>query len=83
MKRFLNLSVVLLVFLLFSCSSSHSSNDSDIIPDADADTQDSETQDDEIQSSEQNPLCSSPEWEILHSLYRNRRRGCGRVSKRV
>ncbi|MBR6422353.1 SUMF1/EgtB/PvdO family nonheme iron enzyme [bacterium] len=43
MKRFLNLSVVLLVFLLFSCSSSHSSNDSDIIPDSDTGTQDSET----------------------------------------
>ena len=35
MKRFLNLSVVLLVFLVFSCSSSHSSNDSDILPDSD------------------------------------------------
>ena len=38
------------MFLLFSCSSSHSSNDSDIIPDADADTQDSETQDDDSDS---------------------------------
>ena len=37
MKKLLNLLVVLLVFLFFSCSSSHSSNDSDIIPDADTD----------------------------------------------
>ncbi|MBQ3367578.1 hypothetical protein IJG44_01610 [bacterium] len=47
MKRFLNLSVVLLVFLLFSCSSSKSQNDSDMISDSDEDTQDSETQDDD------------------------------------
>ncbi len=47
MQRFLNLLVVLLAFLVFSCSSSHSSGDTDILPDADADTQDSETQDDD------------------------------------
>ena len=50
MKRFLNLSVVLLVFLVFSCNSSHSSNDSDILPDSDADVQDSETVDDDSDS---------------------------------
>ena len=47
MKKVLNLSVVLLVFLLFSCSSSKSQNDSDMISDSDEDTQDSETQDDD------------------------------------
>ena len=50
MKKVLNLLVVLLVFLLFSCSSSHSSNDSDILPDEDIDLQDSETQDDDSDS---------------------------------
>ena len=47
MKKTLNLLAVLLVFLVFSCSSSHSSNDSDILPDADADpcTHDSEAVD--------------------------------------
>ncbi|MBQ3368521.1 leucine-rich repeat domain-containing protein [bacterium] len=48
MKRFLNLPVVLLVFLLFSCSSSHSSNDSDMIPD----DKDFEAQDDDSDSQE-------------------------------
>ena len=47
MKRFLNLSVVLLVFLAFSCSSSHSSNDSDMFHDEDIVSQDSEIQDDD------------------------------------
>ncbi len=47
MKRFLNLSVVLLVFLVFSCSSSHSSNDSDMFHDEDIVSQDSEIQDDD------------------------------------
>ena len=50
MKRFLNLSVVLLVFLVFSCSSSKSQNDSDMIPDEDIDLQDSEIQDDDFDS---------------------------------
>ena len=58
MKRFLNLSVVLLVFLVFSCSSSKSQNDSDVIADSDCHTDsddltlieddDSGTQDSEI-----------------------------------
>ena len=51
MKKYLNLLVILLVFLglffLISCSSSQSSNDSDSIPDADSDTHDSETVDDD------------------------------------
>ena len=47
MKKVLNLLVVLLVFLIFPCSSSHSSNDTDMIPDEDIDSQDSETQDDD------------------------------------
>ena len=50
MKSFLNLSVVLLVFLVFSCSSSQSSNDSDIIPDEDIDSDDTETVDDDSDS---------------------------------
>ncbi|MBP5590843.1 formylglycine-generating enzyme family protein [bacterium] len=37
MKRFLNLLVVLLIFLVFSCSSSKSQNDTDIISDSDSD----------------------------------------------
>ena len=53
MKRFLNLSVVLLVFLAFSCTSSHSSNDSDIISDEDIDSQDSEIVDDSDTVSDQ------------------------------
>ena len=51
MKKYLNLLVVLLVFLglffLISCSSSQSSNDSDSISDVDTDTQDSEIRDDD------------------------------------
>ena len=50
MKRFLNLSVVLLVFLIFSCSSSKSQNDSDILPDVDADSDEIETLDDDSDS---------------------------------
>ncbi|MBO4712224.1 leucine-rich repeat domain-containing protein [bacterium] len=50
MKKGLNLLVVLLVFLVFSCSSSHSPNDSDMIPDSDTDTHDSEIQDDDFDS---------------------------------
>ena len=44
------LSVVLGLFFLVSCSSSKSQNDSDIIPDADIDSQDFETQDDDSDS---------------------------------
>ena len=47
MNKFLKLLVGMSVALLFSCSSSHSSNDSDILPDVDADTQDSETVDED------------------------------------
>ena len=51
MKKYLNLLVILLVFLglffLISCSSSQSSNDSDSISDVDTDTQDSEIRDDD------------------------------------
>ena len=50
MKRFLNLSVVLLVFLVFSCSSSKSQNDSDIIPNEDIDSDNIETFDDDSDS---------------------------------
>ena len=50
MNKLLKLLVGMSVALLFSCSSSHSSNDSDMISDADADTQDSETQDDDSDS---------------------------------
>ena len=54
MKKVLNLLVVLLIFLVFSCSSSKSENGTDVMPDGDADTQDSETQDNDsdLQSSE-------------------------------
>ena len=50
MKKVLNLLVILLVFLVFACSSSKSQNDSDILPDEDIDSQDSETQDDDSDS---------------------------------
>lgn len=42
--------VCLGLLFLVSCSSSNSSNDTDILPDADADTQDSEIQDDDSDS---------------------------------
>ncbi|MBR6422815.1 hypothetical protein IKS86_08915 [bacterium] len=50
MKRFLNLPVVLLVFLLFSCSSSKSENDADVLLDSDSDSDDIETMDDDFDS---------------------------------
>ena len=50
MKKVLNLLVVLLVFLIFSCSSSHSSNDTDILPDGNSDSDDIETVDDDSDS---------------------------------
>ena len=52
MKKFLILLAMLVVCLnfLFSCSSSHSSNDTDILPDEDIDSQDFETQDDDSDS---------------------------------
>ena len=60
MKKYLNLLVVLLVFLglffLISCSSSQSSNDSDSIPDADSDTHDSETLVDEDSDKDADPI---------------------------
>ena len=56
MKKYLNLSVVLLVFLVFSCSSSKSQNDSDSIPDSDTDTQDSETLVDEDADKDADPI---------------------------
>jgi len=37
MKKLLNSLIVLLISVLFSCSSSHSSTDSDILPDSDSD----------------------------------------------
>ena len=47
MKRILILAWVVITVLLISCSSSHSSNESDILPDSDTDTHDSEIQDDD------------------------------------
>ena len=53
MQKLLNLLLVSLMILgLFSCSSSHSSNESDILPDTDTDSQDSETVDDDADSEE-------------------------------
>jgi hypothetical protein len=46
MQKLLNLLLVLLIFGLFSCSSSHASNDSDIIPDSDSDDSESIVDDD-------------------------------------
>ena len=62
MKRFLNLSVVLLVFLLFSCSSSKSRNDTDILPDSDADSDDTETVDDDSDSQDSEIVDDSDEY---------------------
>ena len=50
MKKVLNLLVVLLIFLVFSCSSSKSQNDSDVISDDDIDSDDIETVDDDSDS---------------------------------
>ena len=50
MAKYSKIIALFLIFLLFSCSSSHSSNDSDIIPDADANTPDSGIQDDDSDS---------------------------------
>ncbi|MBO4698622.1 hypothetical protein J5690_03305 [bacterium] len=50
MKKCFILFAMLIAFLLFSCSSSHSTNDTDILPDSDADTQDWETVDDDSDS---------------------------------
>ena len=47
MKKVLNLLVILFVFLVFSCSSSKSENDSDMIPDEDIDSDATETVDDD------------------------------------
>ena len=47
MKKVLNLLVILLIFLLFSCSSSKSENDTDVMPDSDSDSDDIETVDDD------------------------------------
>ena len=52
MNKLLKLLVAMSVALLFSCSSSHSSNDSDILPDIDTDSQDSETVDDDSDTQE-------------------------------
>ena len=54
MQKYSKIIALFLIFFLFSCSSSHSSNDSDILPDGDADTEDSETvdYDSDSQSSE-------------------------------
>ena len=41
-----------LIFLLFACSSSKSQNDTDILPDADVDSDDIETVDDDSDSQE-------------------------------
>ena len=50
MNKFLKLLVGMSVALLFSCSSSHSPNDTDILPDADSDGSDTETIDDDSDS---------------------------------
>ena len=50
MNKFLKLLVGMSVALLFSCSSSHLSTDSDILPDADSDGSDTETIDDDSDS---------------------------------
>ena len=54
MAKYSKIIALFLIFLLFSCSSSHSSNDSDMIPDSDADSDDTETvdNDSDLQDSE-------------------------------
>ena len=46
MAKYSKIIALFLIFLLFSCSSSHSSNDSDIVPDADTDDSESIAVDD-------------------------------------
>ena len=48
MTKYSKIIVLFLIFLLVSCSSSKSQNDSDILPDSDADSDDVETQDDDL-----------------------------------
>ena len=67
MKQILNLLVVLLVFLIFSCSSSHSSNDTGILPDADIDSQDSEIQDEDSDSQDSEIVDDSDEMSVHDS----------------
>ena len=65
MKRSLILAGVAITVLLFSCSSSHSSNDSDIIPDEDIDSQDSEIVDDSNEISDHDSDSPEPSEEIF------------------
>ena len=50
MQKYSKIIALFLIFLLFSCSSSKSQNDSDMMPDADADSDDIETVDDDSDS---------------------------------
>ena len=52
---------LILLILFISCSSSHSSNESDILPDEDIDTLDSETQDDDSDSQDSEIVDDSDE----------------------
>ena len=52
MQKYSKIIALFLAFLIFSCSSSKSQNDSDMIPDSDVDLQDSETVDDDSDTQE-------------------------------
>ena len=52
MTKYSKIIVLFLIFLLFSCSSSHSSNDTDILPDSDSDNIETVDDDSDSQSSE-------------------------------
>ena len=71
MKKLINFLLVLLMISgLFSCSSSKTpENESDILPDADADTQDSETVDDDSDSKESEITDDSDEY--IEPVYPN------------
>ena len=52
MQKYSKIIALFLIFLVFSCSSSHSSNDTDVMPNTDSDSDDIETVDDDSDSQE-------------------------------
>ena len=61
MQKYSKIIVLFLIFLVFSCSSSKSQNDSDMIPDSDADSDEIETLDDDSDSQDSGIVDDSDE----------------------